>query len=204
MRWAVVAGLVMAGGMARAQPGVTTTQPDPEAPLPRSGPAYVAFGVGANFLSASWHDQGHDEDLHRQGGDLCAHLAVGPAIAERLALFVDGQVCLPVAPPFQAVSFVAVGGGATFFLQRDGNWHLDLAIRKAWAGASTNATVGADPPRVTSFGSWVVELGVGRVRRSERIDRGWTVSLLGGLLRAPRLSDGWMAGASAGYAWSLM
>jgi hypothetical protein len=204
MRWAVVVGLLVVGGTARAQPGVTTTQLDPDAPLPRSGPVYVAFGVGANFLSAAWHDQAHNEDLHRDGGNLCAHLAVGPAIAERLALFIDGQVCLPVAPPFQAVSFAAVGGGAMVFLRRDGAWYLDLAVRRAWAGASTDATVAVDPPLVTSFDSWFFELGAGRARRAERIDRGWTFSLLGGLLRAPRLSDGWMAGASVGYAWSLM
>jgi hypothetical protein len=78
-------------------------------------------------------------------------------------------------------------------------------VRKAWAGMSTNSGVLLIPPLVTNFhDSWFFELGAGRARRSERVDRGWTLSLLGGLVRAPRVSGGWMAGVGLGYAWSLM
>jgi hypothetical protein len=195
--------LVAAAIQARVASAQTSTEPTPATQItpPRSGPLFLSLGVGADYLYGRWHDDNLNDTRDRQNAGLALHAAIGAVIAARGAVFFDGQVRVPFAPPLSGLSIAAIGVGGTVFLGQSGHWHADAAIRRAWIGGEDSQLLRVPAPVTTFSGSWLAEIGGGYATRRGRWDRGPTLSLLGGQLRADRAS-GWLLGIEIMYAWS--
>lgn len=172
-----------------------------EPPQPRAG-LYLSFGVGADFQSARWHEP--NPILHGASDAVGLRLGgrVGVVIRERTLLFaaVDGRG--PLVPPVAGLYIGAVGLGASLFPRRDGPWHLDVVIHRGWGTKASFDLVAYTPPPVRRFDEvWLAEVGLGHTTRRGHADRGWSLALQGGLLRATA-STGWLAAVTATYAWS--
>lgn len=172
-----------------------------EPALPRSGPVFVSFGIGFDFLSGAWRETetGRRQQTASGGFDLRARF--GTVVRQRVVLFLDAQARAPVVPPIFDLYLAGVGAGAMVFLSARDPWHLDLALRRSWAGVSTLCCSDEISPPVESFQIWLAELGLGYVSRAGHSDAGWTLSLLSGLIRSSGVS-GWMVGSALTYAWS--
>lgn len=195
--------LVAAALQARAASAQTASEPPPATQItpPRSGPLFVSFGVGADYLYGRWQDDNLNETRDRQNAGLALHAAIGAVIAGRGAVFFDGQVRVPVAPPLSGLSIAAIGVGGTVFFGQSEHWHADLAIRRAWIGGEDSQLLRVPAPVTTFSGSWLAEIGGGHATRRGRWDRSPNLSLFGGRLLADRAS-GWLLGIRIMYAWS--
>lgn len=171
-----------------------------EAPLPRSGPVFYSFGLGADYLYSRWQELYPHTTVSSSGGP-ALQFRFGAPVGERLALFVQADATLLLAGSGPWLGMAGVGLGGMAFLPND-QWHLDVAIRKGWAQTVTDYGRQDIPPPVSSIsGIWLGELGVGRATRRGRIDRGVSLSLFGGLMR-PQGTSGWAVGMSLLYSWS--
>ncbi len=199
----VVATLLVQPAQARMRDPAAETEPD-EAPLPRSGPLSISFGLGAEYLYARWHElYPRTKITEASNGGPAIQLRFGVPIRERVALFIQGDLSLLVLRGDNTVwlATAGLGLGATVFLP-DNPWVLELGMRRGVAGLVTDSGVQTSTPPVTTInGVWFAEIGLGRATRSGRVDSGPALSLFGGVMN-PDGSSGWGIGTSLLYRWS--
>jgi hypothetical protein len=149
-----------------------------------------------------WRETAAARRGETSSGGLLLRAEMGMVVRQRVALFLDGQARGPVVPPIVELYMAGIGAGVTVFLPSTETWRLDFKIRRAWAERLTFCCSAQNPPPIESFDEiWLGEVGVGYFNRQGWTDRGWTLSLFGGLIRSAGAS-GWMAGSALSYAWS--
>jgi hypothetical protein len=172
----------------------------PQEPLPRSGPVFYSLGLGADYLYSRWRELYPHTTVSDHGGP-AIQFRFGVPVGERLVFFLQADATLLLVGSGPWLGMAGIGLGATAFLPDD-RWHLDFAIRKAWAQTVTDVGQLTVPPTVSSISDvWLGELGIGRGTRRGRIDRGISLSLFGGSMR-PRETSGWAIGMGLLYSWS--
>jgi hypothetical protein len=211
----VLSGLVLSGlalaaggtGWARSLHfDAPVVPPGPvEPPTPRrAGPLFLSLGLGVEALLAQWHEPSPvvDDRLQQLGPAL--RLEAGVVVHEGITLFAEAAGTFPALPPAWGLEMGGAGAGIDWFLRPDGPWHLQTSVRRSWAFRSrplSGEALTFPRPISNITDIWQVELGVGRVHRQGRLDRGWGLSVFGGPLWVTT-GIGWTGGASIGYRWS--
>ncbi len=186
-------------GLARSRDFSAPPEVHEAAAARRVGP-YLSADLGFDGLLARWRET----QLRRPGDDVSAGFAVGGRIGIEVvpgaAVFVDARARAPLSFPVFGLYMAEAGIGGTTFLGANSDWRADLVLRHGWAHEAAPCCL--SPPAINSFNHiWTGEVGFGAIDRRGQVDRGWTFSLLGGIIRSDGVS-GWMMGLGVVHTWS--
>jgi hypothetical protein len=199
-------GAVSVGGVAFARSRDFDGVEEPHVPAaPRSGPIFVAAGLGIDSLVARWPDHNFLMDGRAQQSGPELRFEVGWVIDGRNAVFLESTGSMPVVPYVGGLFLGQLGVGGDHFFGDGEAWHLRASVRRGWAHISSGlAQAGIKlepPPRNELNDIWLFEVGVGTGGREGHVDSSGMLLASGG----PVIVDGqagWTAGVSLALTWS--
>jgi hypothetical protein len=196
-----MAATVCGAGRARAAEGAAAAsapcQTPPAAPAVERHGLMLEARMGVSYVQAGWESSSADIFPSAAGGiGPEARLRMGGLLRPRLALLADAAASAPLLPG--GVAMAGVGVAARWFAGPSGAFHVDAGLRRAW-GYRYGVSMASLPIREI----WLAEIGVGSVARAGQVDRGWTVSLFGGVV-PKAVGHGHAAGVSLTHGWSWL
>jgi hypothetical protein len=171
-----------------------------EAPAPRGQGLYLSADLGLDGLVAHWRELALDRPVTETSVGFVLEGRIGVEVVPGVAAFLDARLRAPIVVPVFGLYAAEAGIGGSAILGIHSEWHADLALRHAWAKDATFCC--RSQPDTGAFNHiWMVEVGFGPADRRGRVDRGWTLSLLGGIISSASAS-GWMVGLGIARFWS--